>query len=59
MEKGILYNVNKSKWTEDEKEYLIKKYNELGRECYNKIPNRSYNQVRNMINILNLSSLSK
>lgn len=52
MEKGILYNVNKSKWTEDEKEYLIKKYNELGRECYNKIPNRSYNQVRNMINIL-------
>lgn len=46
------YTINKSKWTEDEKEYLIKKYNELGRECYNKIPNRSFNQVKDMIKIL-------
>lgn len=46
------YTINKSKWTEDEKKFLIKKYNELGRECYNKIPNRSFNQVRNMIKIL-------
>ena len=52
MEKNRLYNINKSRWTEDEKEYLIRKYNELGRGCYNKIPNRSYNQVRNMIKVL-------
>ena len=52
MEKSRLYNINKSRWTEDEKEYLIKKYNELGKGCYNKIPNRSYNQVRNMIKVL-------
>lgn len=45
-------NVNNSKWTEEEKNYLVEKYYELGRECYNKIPNKSYNQVRNMINIL-------
>lgn len=45
-------NVNDNKWTEEEKSYLIKKYYELGAECYGIIPNRSFNQVKNMINIL-------
>lgn len=45
-------DVNDSKWTEEEKSYLLDKYYELGAECYGIIPNRSSNQVRNMINIL-------